>query len=59
MRKQQFYVWWFRCIGLAFLLLAVRSAIRGDTWWGIAIRVAIGVAFFVLARETSRQKPPT
>ena len=53
-RRTKFYVWWYVCIGAAFVLLAIRSYIRGDGGWSIVARVVIAAGFFALARLTQR-----
>jgi hypothetical protein len=46
--------WWYVCIGAAFMLLALRSFVRGDPAWPVAFRVVIAVGFFVLSVGTRR-----
>ncbi len=53
-RRIKFYVWWYVCIGAAFVLLAIRSYIWGDGAWSIAARLVIATGFFALARLTQR-----
>jgi tetrahydromethanopterin S-methyltransferase subunit C len=46
--------WWYVCIGGAFILLAVRSALRGDRLWQVIIRLVIAIGFVALAAGTFR-----
>jgi tetrahydromethanopterin S-methyltransferase subunit C len=46
--------WWYVCIGGAFTLLGVRSAIRGDAAWSVVFRFVIAIGFVVLAVGTFR-----
>jgi hypothetical protein len=46
--------WWYVCIGLGFALLGVRSFLRGDRAWLIAVRVVIAVGFFALGVDALR-----
>jgi len=46
--------WWYVCIGGAFTLLAVRSALRGDRLWQVVIRLVIAIGFVALAAGTFR-----
>jgi hypothetical protein len=52
--RAQLLTWWYVSIGAAFALLALRSLIRGDRAWAVAIRLAIGIGFVALALGTSR-----
>ena len=45
---------WYACIGGGFILLGIRSALRGDTSWSVALRFVIAVGFIVLAVGTLR-----
>ncbi len=53
-RRARMFGWWYACIGGAFTLLGLRSAIRGDSVWSIVLRFVIAVGFFVLSVETLR-----
>lgn len=53
-RRARMYGWWYACIGGAFTLLGLRSAIRGDPIWSIVLRFVIAIGFFVLSSETLR-----
>jgi hypothetical protein len=53
-RRARMLGWWYVCIGGAFILLAARSAIRGDRLWSIGIRSVIAVGFIALAVGTFR-----
>jgi hypothetical protein len=46
--------WWYVCIGGAFTLLGLRSVVRGDPTWLVAIRFVIAIGFFVLSVGTLR-----
>jgi len=46
--------WWYVCIGGAFMLLGVRSLVRGDAVWSVAIRFVIATGFVALAIGTLR-----
>jgi hypothetical protein len=48
--------WWYVCIGLGFALLGVRSLVRGDRLWSIALRFAIVLGFSVLGVGTLRSR---
>ncbi len=34
-RRARMLGWWYVCIGGGFILLAIRSALRGDTIWSV------------------------
>lgn len=53
-RRARMLGWWYVCIGGAFTLLGLRSAIRGDPAWSVAFRFVIAVGFFVLSVGTLR-----
>jgi hypothetical protein len=53
-RRARMLGWWYVCIGAAFTLLGLRSAVRGDPAWSLALRFAIAAGFFVLALGTMR-----
>ena len=53
-RRARMLGWWYVCIGGAFILLALRSAVRGDTIWSVVLRFAIAIGFIVLAKGTLR-----
>jgi hypothetical protein len=46
--------WWYVCIGGAFMLLGVRSLMRGDPLWSVVFRVVIAAGFVALAIGTLR-----
>jgi hypothetical protein len=46
--------WWYVCIGLGFALLAVRSVLRADQAWSIAVRSVIAVGFIALGVDALR-----
>lgn len=46
--------WWYVCIGGAFTLLGLRSAVRGDPVWSVVFRFVIAVGFIVLSVGTLR-----
>jgi hypothetical protein len=52
------FAWWYLSIAIGFLLLALRTAMVGGRWWGIAIRLVIAAGFALLAwaefRRSSR-----
>ena len=48
-RQQRILAWWYFCVGLAFILLGIRSLIRGDQPWSIALRFVIACGFLALA----------
>jgi hypothetical protein len=48
-RRARMLGWWYVCIGGAFTLLGLRSAIRGDTTWSVVLRFVIATGFFVLS----------
>jgi hypothetical protein len=40
--------WWYVCIGGAFILLGVRSLVRGDTTLSVALRFMMAIGFILL-----------
>jgi len=46
--------WWYVCIGSAFVLLGVRSLLRGDATSLVVFRVVIAVGFVALGMGTLR-----
>lgn len=54
MRQTRMFGWWYVCIGLGFTLLGVRSLIRGDEAWLIAVRFVIAASFLILGVATLR-----
>ena len=50
------YAWWYLCIGLGFVLLGVRSVVRGDRPWSIVLRFVIALGFFALGVGTLRSR---
>jgi hypothetical protein len=40
--------WWYICIGLAFVALAVRSYVAGATGWGVWLRLIVAVGIVLL-----------
>jgi len=46
--------WWYLCIGGGFILLAIRSELRGDPTWSVALRVLIAFGFVALGIATLR-----
>lgn len=55
-RRLRLFGWWYTCIGIAFILLAFRSAVRGDALWAVIIRLVIGFGFLALSRGTLRRR---
>jgi hypothetical protein len=47
--------WWYICISIAFVLLGLRSAMRSDPFWPIALRIAIAAGFCLLGIGTLRR----
>jgi tetrahydromethanopterin S-methyltransferase subunit C len=46
--------WWYVSIGGAFVLLGLRSALRGDPLWSVVVRFVIAAGFVALAAGTFR-----
>jgi hypothetical protein len=44
--------WWYVCIGAAFMLLGLRSFVRGDAVWSAVMRLVIAAGFVALAVGT-------
>ncbi len=55
MRRTLVYAWWYLSISLAFLALAARHALLGDTATGIAVRLLVALGFAALSYLTYRQ----
>gem|GEM_PF-1985070 len=53
-RRARLLGWWYACIGAAFILLGLRSLVRGDAVFPIALRFLIAIGFFVLSIGTLR-----
>ena len=53
-RRARMLGWWYMCIGGGFILLAIRSALRGDALWSVALRFVIALGFGALAMGTLR-----
>lgn len=49
-----FFGWWYVCIGLGFVLLALRSWIGGVGRWGVGLRLLIAAGFLILGASTLR-----
>jgi hypothetical protein len=47
-RRARMFAWWYVCIGGGFILLAIRSALRPDLTWSVALRVLIAFGFVAL-----------
>jgi len=48
------FAWWYVCIAGAFVLLGLRSALRGDALWSVVFRFVIAAGFAALAAGTFR-----
>jgi tetrahydromethanopterin S-methyltransferase subunit C len=46
--------WWYISIGGAFILLGLRSVVRGDWIWPVVFRFVIAIGFIVLGIGTLR-----
>jgi hypothetical protein len=53
-RRARMLAWWYVCIGAAFILLGIRSAVRGDAIWPVVFRFVIAIGFVVLGIGTLR-----
>jgi len=53
-RRARMLAWWYVCIGGGFILLAIRSELRGDPAWSVALRFLIAVGFVALGIGTLR-----
>ena len=53
-RRARMLAWWYVCIAGGFILLAIRSALRGDTIWSVGLRFVIALGFVVLGLGTLR-----
>jgi len=40
--------WWYICIGLAFVALAVRAFVAGAPGWSVGLRVLVAIGFVLL-----------
>jgi hypothetical protein len=47
-RRARMFRCWYPCIEVAFTLLGIRSALRGDPVWPMALRFLIAVGFVAL-----------
>jgi len=48
MARVRLFAWWYICIGLAFVALAVRAFVTGAPGWGVALRLLVAVGFVLL-----------
>jgi hypothetical protein len=55
-RRTRMLAWWYVCIGGGFILLAIRSVLRGDRIWSVAVRFVIAAGFVVLGIGTLRAR---
>src|ERR1051326_5863727 len=55
-RRERMLGWWYVCIGLGFILLGVRSFVRGDASWPIVLRLVIALGFLALGIGTLRTR---
>ena len=47
-RRNRLFGWWYVCIGLAFVALAVRAFVAGAAGWSVWLRVIVAVGFAML-----------
>jgi len=45
----RWFAWWYLCIALGFLLLALARALQGERPWLIVLRIVIALGFGALA----------
>jgi hypothetical protein len=55
--KSRLLPWWYACISVGFLLLAIYRVIIGEKPWLIALRVIIALGFAALAAFEFRSGP--
>jgi hypothetical protein len=48
-RLSRLFGWWYLCVGLGFVLLAIRNWIAHAAPWAVAIRFVIAAGFLLLA----------
>jgi len=53
-RLARLYAWWYTCIGLGFVSLAVRNWIAHTAPWTIVLRFVIAAGFLLLGYATFR-----
>jgi hypothetical protein len=55
-RRNRLFGWWYICIGLAFVALAVRAFVAGAPGWGVWLRVIVAVGFVLLGIVELRRR---
>ena len=55
LERRRMFGWWYICISVAFVLLGMRSAVRGDAMGPIVLRIAIALGFCLLGIGTLRR----
>jgi hypothetical protein len=57
MMDVRLFAWWYICIGLGFVALAVRAFVAGAPGWSVGLRVLVAIGFLLLgAVELQRRR---
>ena len=56
MARARLFAWWYICIGLAFVALAMRALVAGAPGWGVGLRLLVAVGFVLLGIGELRKR---
>jgi hypothetical protein len=56
MARVRLFGWWYICIGLAFVALAMRAFVAGAPGWGVGLRLLVAVGFVLLGIGELRKR---
>jgi hypothetical protein len=56
MTRVRLFAWWYICIGLAFMALAVRAFVAGAPGWSVGLRLLVAVGFALLGVGELRRR---
>jgi len=56
MAPVRLFAWWYICIALGFIALAVRAWVAGAPDWGVGLRLLVAVGFVLLGIGELRKR---
>jgi hypothetical protein len=56
MARVRLFAWWYICIGLAFMALAVRAFVASAPGWSVGLRLLVAVGFVLLGVGEMRRR---
>jgi hypothetical protein len=56
MARVRLFAWWYICIGLAFMALALRAFVAGAPSWSVGLRLVVAVGFVLLGIGEMRRR---